>query len=223
MNYWDRTDTWTTRDGDVIPLEKLTASHRANIIAMLYRQASHIREHMSNQIMVLSLSLTGEMAMDMAALEQQRVDGALDEDLIEDLPLVRRLREIDRAQFAPKLIPTQPNDPVDQLGAIVATLTYGEGVGAYDRHYCTEQLRQALGAGGLAVVPTGEVPPDLLQEDLPEHGHYRVSYEAEHDPGTYRSEVLGTLTEAREYRNAMSAQAWARVWVEHAHWVEVDL
>ena len=72
-------------------------------------------------------------------------------------------------------------------------------------------------------MPTGEVPPDLLQEDLPEHGHYRVSYEAEHDPGTYRSEVLGTLTEAREYRNAMSAQAWARVWVEHAHWVEVDL
>ena len=80
MNYWDRTDTWTTRDGDVIPLEKLTASHRANIIAMLYRQASHIREHMSNQIMVLSLSLTGEMAMDMAALEQQRVDGVGEAD-----------------------------------------------------------------------------------------------------------------------------------------------
>lgn len=43
MNYWNRTDTWTTRDGTVLDLEDIEQDHAKNIIAMSYRQAETIR------------------------------------------------------------------------------------------------------------------------------------------------------------------------------------
>jgi len=36
MNYWNRTDTWTTRDGTVLDLEDIEQDHAENIIAMIY-------------------------------------------------------------------------------------------------------------------------------------------------------------------------------------------
>jgi len=43
MNYWNRTDTWTNRDGTVLDLEDIEQDHAENIIAMIYRQAETIR------------------------------------------------------------------------------------------------------------------------------------------------------------------------------------
>ncbi|QDP65473.1 MAG: hypothetical protein Tp182DCM212571_91 [Prokaryotic dsDNA virus sp.] len=97
MNYWNRTDTWTTRDGTVLDLEDIEQDHAENIIAMIYRQAETIRWYEGWNMAIAGYGVNGEAAMDLWDSEMAFIEDSSDEEFIESLPLVRKLRELLRS------------------------------------------------------------------------------------------------------------------------------
>lgn len=91
--WWQNDQTWTTREGVVIPVEDLTPSHRDHILRMITsRSTSRVRDDMTGR----SLHLLPE-PFDEGAEE---IDHCSDEEIFDRMPIVRRLRELQAADSA---------------------------------------------------------------------------------------------------------------------------
>lgn len=104
--WWMNVQNWTTRDGDVIPLEQMTADHRSKVIAFLSRPAAvrRLRTALSICAVLAPHAYCGVDApygdtMDDPAFDYlDWLDDAPDSEIIESVPLVRRLRELNAAE-----------------------------------------------------------------------------------------------------------------------------
>lgn len=102
MDYWNNTETWRDRAGNLSRLEDLPRGHRKNIIRMVHRQAKHIRAAMEVRLGVAAGTFTGDMAQDAIFNEQRELDDMTDVELVESLPLIKRLRELNELTGVPE-------------------------------------------------------------------------------------------------------------------------
>ncbi len=100
--WWKNTVTWKTRDGHVIPLEELTPAHRENIIAMISGRSTVRRlRSMLGYLAVFELLGSGvdpygddHTEADLFDSYSDWLDSATDTEIVDSLPLVQRLREL---------------------------------------------------------------------------------------------------------------------------------
>ncbi|WP_433673792.1 hypothetical protein [Microbacterium gorillae] len=91
--WWQNDQTWTTREGVVIPVEDLTPSHRDRILRMITsRSTCRVRDDMSGR----SFHFLPEPD-DTGADE---VYHFTDDEIFDRMPIVRRLRELQAADAA---------------------------------------------------------------------------------------------------------------------------
>lgn len=94
--YWDQTEHWTDRAGNLSKLEELPAGHRRNILRMVRERIDHIRRQKEMRLVGIALGMEGggEMARDTFEAVSRELEDWTDDELFESLPLVKRLREI---------------------------------------------------------------------------------------------------------------------------------
>lgn len=97
MNTLYQKEVWTTRDGRTMRLEEMTRGHRENLLAYLERNIESIRFRLGWYWAVeLGLHEGGDAAHDALEREAAFVDNAPAAELLESLPLVKRLRWLNR-------------------------------------------------------------------------------------------------------------------------------
>lgn len=110
--WWNNTETWTTREGETMRLEDMEPGHRENVIRWIYRHQRLIRMGMELYYIEGSLLMNGEMASESLEQMAHEVQHTPTEDLIESLPLVKRLRELNRPRIFSSKTPRDLNhDP----------------------------------------------------------------------------------------------------------------
>lgn len=92
----DQGKVWQTADGRTLLLEEMTPRHRRNLLAWLERNATGLKFHYELAFALSGSGPNGEAAQDAF---DDAVDGLMrqsDEEWLEDLPLVQRLRELEQ-------------------------------------------------------------------------------------------------------------------------------
>lgn len=93
--FWDNTEEWKSRDGRVWKLEDMEREHRENVIGYLRRILPVIRNRMSFYWMYeVAMHDGGDAAQDALEAEEDFVNYSSDDELLESLPIVKRLREL---------------------------------------------------------------------------------------------------------------------------------
>lgn len=101
--WWENTETWTTRKGETIKLEDLDPTHRRNIIAMLRREAKHLRWQIADRALLdAAFHDGGDAAQD--ALDRIADDATWSPavEVIDGTPLMRRLLELEQGEQSPE-------------------------------------------------------------------------------------------------------------------------
>lgn len=106
MFWWMNTTTWTTLGGDVVTLEELTPTDRDKIILMISQRSmvKRLRTRLATRA-VLASPNTWPFVAEMPNAGQVTegdpfeaymdwLDDATDQEVIDSLPLVKRLREL---------------------------------------------------------------------------------------------------------------------------------
>lgn len=102
MSFFKRGKVWTTRDGEQIPIRKLTDSHLLNIVCLLMRKTASYRRHLIDEGYHVLASMQGDMAQyclenELNAMEQDELEGNVEDLLISIHPLGKDLlKEVER-------------------------------------------------------------------------------------------------------------------------------
>lgn len=94
--WWENTETWTTREGEVIALEDLEPSHRRNILRWTARRIERVREVEGWRWAIqVALHDGGDMAHDAIESEAAFVDESSPVEFFNSLPLVKALKALE--------------------------------------------------------------------------------------------------------------------------------
>lgn len=105
--WWMNTESWTTRAGAVVPLERLSPSHRENIIAMIHSRSvvRRLRSVLGYFALLAPANYIGfdyenddVLLADPFSEYMDWLDSASDDEIVNSLPLVKRLVELNAAE-----------------------------------------------------------------------------------------------------------------------------
>jgi hypothetical protein len=95
-------ETWTTRDGRTLRLEEMAPGHRENLLRYLRRNIKGLRFKLELYWLVQVANHDGgDMAHDALEREEHFVSFAKPDELLDSLPLVKRLRWLNRQPYLP--------------------------------------------------------------------------------------------------------------------------
>jgi hypothetical protein len=119
------TETWTTRDGETIALEDMTPEHRENTLNFIGR-----RMHRYRDVIVLHYLFEaawhdgGDAAQDALDAIAYHAETAPLEELMDSLPIVRRLRELNGIPLEREVDPEPEDTPhAEWLSEVVLGIT----------------------------------------------------------------------------------------------------
>jgi hypothetical protein len=102
-------ETWTTRDGRTLRLEEMAPGHRENLLRYLRRNIKGLRFKLELYWLVQVANHDGgDMAHDALEREAHFVSFAQPDELLDSLPLVKRLRWLNRQPY----LPTSRTNPI---------------------------------------------------------------------------------------------------------------